>query len=63
MVPFLRIVDFVKEDEPPRYIVKPDDKYMKKENQEMVMIRYGASAAGKGFINKYGASAKNMSDI
>ena len=63
MVPFLRIVDFVKDDEPPRYIKKPDDKYMKKENDEIVMIRYGASAAGKVFINKSGAIANNMFKI
>lgn len=63
MVPFLRIVDFVKDDEPPRYIIKPDNKYIKKENEEMVMIRYGASAAGKVFINKYGAIANNMFKI
>lgn len=60
MVPFLRIVDFVKNDEPPRYIKKPDDKYIKQEDSEMVMIRYGASAAGKVFINKFGAIANNM---
>lgn len=30
MIPFLRIVDFVKKDEPPRYIVKPAEKYLKK---------------------------------
>ena len=63
MVPFLRIVDFVKEDEPPRYIVKPAEKYLKKENEEMVMIRYGANAAGKVFINKFGAIANNMFKI
>ena len=63
MVPFLRIVDFVKDNEPPRYIIKPDNKYIKKENEEMVMIRYGASAAGKVFINKYGAIANNMFKI
>ena len=63
MVPFLRIVDFVKDDEPPRYIIKPDNKYIKKENKEMVMIRYGASAAGKVFINKFGAIANNMFKI
>ena len=38
-------------------------KYIKKENEEMVMIRYGASAAGKVFINKYGAIANNMFKI
>lgn len=61
-VPFLRIVDFVNDNEPPRYIEKPNDKYIKKEN-EMIMIRYGASAAGKVFINKYGAIANNMFKI
>ena len=29
----------------------------------MIMIRYGASAAGKVFINKYGAIANNMFKI
>ena len=61
-VPFLRIVDFVNDNEPPRYIEKPNDKYIKKEN-EMIMIRYGASAAGKVFLNKYGAIANNMFKI
>ena len=61
-VPFLRIVDFVNDNEPPRFIEKPNDKYIKKEN-EMIMIRYGASAAGRVFINKYGAIANNMFKI
>ena len=61
-VPFLRIVDFVNDNEPPRYIEKPNDKYIKQEN-EMIMIRYGASAAGKVFLNKYGAIANNMFKI
>ncbi|WP_086233638.1 restriction endonuclease subunit S [Campylobacter devanensis] len=61
-VPFLRIVDFVNSNESPRYIEKPDDKYIKKEN-EMIMIRYGASACGKVFTNKFGAIANNMFKI
>lgn len=63
MVSFLRIVDFVKNDEPPRYIKKPDDKYIKKEDTDLIMIRYGANAAGKVFLNKYGAIANNMFKI
>lgn len=63
MVQFLRIVDFVKNDEIPRYIYKPDDRYMKQEETELVMIRYGASAAGKVFLNKSGAIANNMFKI
>lgn len=63
MVPFLRIVDFVKNDEPPRYIKKPDEKYIKQENTDLIMIRYGANAAGKVFLNKYGAIANNMFKI
>ena len=61
-VPFIRIVDFVNDNEPPRYIEKPNEKYIKQED-EMVMIRYGASAVGKVFINKYGAIANNMFKI
>jgi type I restriction enzyme S subunit len=61
-VPFLRIVDFVNKNEPPRYIEMPNEKYIKNE-KEMIMIRYGASAAGKVFINKYGAIANNMFKI
>lgn len=63
MVQFLRIVDFVKNDEIPRYIDKPDDRYMKREDTELIMIRYGASAAGKVFLNKSGAIANNMFKI
>ena len=59
---FLRIVDFVTETEPPRYIKKPDDKYLKKDG-ELIMIRYGASAAGKVYTNKSGVIANNMFKI
>ena len=61
-VQFLRIVDFVNDNEQPRYIEKPDDKYINNEN-EMIMIRYGASACGKVFLNKSGAIANNMFKI
>ena len=61
-IQFLRIVDFVNDRELPRYIKRPDEKYIKNEN-ELIMIRYGASAAGKVFINKKGAIANNMFKI
>lgn len=59
---FLRIVDFVSDNEPYRYIEKPSDKYIKSEN-ELIMIRYGASAAGKVFMCYSGAIANNMFKI
>ena len=58
----MRIVDFVSENEPPRYIERPNSKYLKTD-QELVMIRYGASAAGKVFMNHSGAIANNMFKI
>ena len=61
-VRFLRIVDFVNENEPPRYVQKPADKFIK-EDGELIMIRYGASAAGKVFIKHSGAIANNMFKI
>ena len=61
-IQFLRIVDFVTSTEPPRYIKKPDDRYIKKSG-ELIMIRYGASAAGKVFTEKSGAIANNMFKI
>ncbi|MFZ2275387.1 MAG: restriction endonuclease subunit S [Candidatus Nanogingivalis sp.] len=61
-VRFLRIVDFVKENEPPRYITNPGPRYIKKDG-DLVMIRYGASAAGRVFINFSGAIANNMFQI
>lgn len=59
---FLRIVDFVSDNEPYRYIETPSDKYIKSEN-ELIMIRYGASAAGKVFMCHSGAIANNMFKI
>ena len=56
---FLRIVDFVSKNEPYRYIDIPDKKYIKTEG-ELIMVRYGASAAGKVFVNHTGAIANNM---
>jgi type I restriction enzyme S subunit len=61
-VRFLRIVDFVKDDELPRYIKNPGDRYIKNEG-DLVMIRYGASAAGKVFLKYSGAIANNMFQI
>lgn len=61
-VRFLRIVDFVKDDEVPRYIKNPGQRYLK-EDGDLVMIRYGASAAGKVFLNHCGAIANNMFKI
>ncbi|KGQ28954.1 hypothetical protein JP31_00220 [Gallibacterium anatis] len=62
LIRFLRIVDFVKLDEPPRYIKKPDNKYIKKYG-DLIMIRYGASSAGKVFFNNSGAIANNTFKI
>jgi len=59
---FLRIVDFVKDDEPPRYINDPGSRYIKNDG-DLVMIRYGASAAGKVFLKYSGAIANNMFQI
>jgi len=59
---FLRIVDFVKDDEPPRFIKKPGSRYVKSDS-DLVMIRYGASAAGKVFLKYNGAIANNMFQI
>lgn len=59
---FLRIVDFVSNNEPYRYIEKPSNKYIKSDN-ELIMIRYGASAAGKVFMCHSGAIANNMFKI
>ncbi len=61
-VRFLRIVDFVKDDEIPRYIKNPEQRYLKKDG-DLIMIRYGASAAGKVFLNYNGAIANNMFKI
>lgn len=61
-VRFLRIVDFVKDNEPPRYIKNPGSRYVKNDG-DLVMIRYGASAAGKVFLIYNGAIANNMFQI
>ncbi len=52
---FLRIVDFVKDNELPRY--NPGNV---KSDGNLVMIRYGASAAGKVFLKFSGAIANSM---
>ena len=57
---FLRIIDYTDNNEPPRYIKKPDDKYIKKDN-ELIMIRYGTP--GKVCIDYEGAIANNMFKI
>ena len=62
LVRFLRIVDFVKDDEKPRFIKNPGIRYLKKEG-DLIMIRYGASAAGKVFLKFDGAIANNMFQI
>jgi type I restriction enzyme S subunit len=59
---FLRIIDFVKKTKSPRYIKNPGQRYIK-EDGDLVMIRYGASAAGKVFLNHRGAIANNMFKI
>ena len=46
-VRFLRIVDFVSENEPLRYIAQPNVKYIKTD-QELVMIRYLESCLQRG---------------
>ena len=57
---FLRIIDYTNSDEPPRYIKKPNDKYIKK-NNELIMIRYGTP--GKVCLDYEGAIANNMFKI
>ena len=57
---FLRIIDYNNDGEPPRYIKKPDDKYIKKE-KDLIMIRYGTP--GKVCIDYEGAIANNMFKI
>ena len=57
---FLRITDYTNTNEPPRYIKRPDDKYIKKKN-DLIMIRYGTP--GKVCIDYEGAIANNMFKI
>lgn len=56
-VRFLRIIDFTQSDQP-RYIVSPGDRYCV-EKDDIVMVRYGASAGFVGF-GKTGAIANNL---
>lgn len=44
------------------YIENPGDRYIKNEG-DLVMIRYGASAAGKVFLKHSGAIANNLFQI
>jgi type I restriction enzyme, S subunit len=59
-VRFLRIIDFTQQDEPPRFINHPGDKYYLKKN-EIAMVRYGTV----GFVctNKEGVIANNLFKI
>ena len=56
-VRFLRIVDYTKDNEPPRYIEFPGERYIVNES-DIVMIRYGA--AGKVVRGYNGAIANNL---
>jgi len=57
LVQFLRISDFVRDDEPARYIQDPGDRYKVRE-QDLSMIRYGD--AGKVVRGYSGAIANNL---
>jgi type I restriction enzyme S subunit len=57
MVRFLRIVDYTKGDEPPRYIVAPGKQYIVQKT-DLAMIRYGS--AGKICWGYEGVIANNL---
>lgn len=56
---FIRIVDFTNENEEPRYIKTPNEKYFVNE-EDIVMIRYGSQTAGKVVKGLSGVLANNM---
>jgi len=56
---FLRIVDYTKDNEPPRYVNVPQGRYNVNEN-DLVMVRYGSQTAGMIVRGKSGVIANNM---
>ncbi len=62
LVRFIRIVDYTNQNEPPRFITKPSDKYFV-ENEDIVMIRYGSQTAGKVVRGLSGVIANNAFKI
>jgi len=61
-VRFIRIVDYTNENEPIRYINKPNDKYFV-DYDDIVMIRYGSQTAGKVVRGITGVIANNTFKI
>lgn len=61
-VRFIRIIDFTDPTEPPRYIPRPDERYLVEED-DLVMIRYGSKTAGKIARGISGAIANNTFKI
>lgn len=62
LIRFIRIIDYSKTNEPPRYILYPKDSYIVNTN-DIVMIRYGSQTAGKVVRGISGAIANNMFKI
>ncbi len=63
LVRFIRIVDYTSNgDEPPRYIAKPNKKYIVSQD-DLVMIRYGSKTAGRVGMGLAGAIANNTFKI
>lgn len=62
LIRFIRIIDYSKTNEPPRYILYPKDSYIVNAN-DIVMIRYGSQTAGKVVRGISGAIANNMFKI
>lgn len=60
LIRFLRISDFVRSDEPPRYILNPGSQYLV-EADDICMIRYGD--AGRAVTGLAGALANNLFKI
>ncbi|MFC0119171.1 restriction endonuclease subunit S [Pseudoalteromonas xiamenensis] len=60
LIRFLRISDFVRSDEPPRYILNPGSQYLVEED-DICMIRYGD--AGRAVTGLAGALANNLFKI
>lgn len=60
LIRFLRISDFVRSDEPPRYILNPGSQYLV-EADDICMIRYGD--AGRAVTGLTGALANNLFKI
>lgn len=62
LIRFIRIIDYSKNNEPPRYISCPKNSYIVNDD-DIVMIRYGSQTAGKVVRGISGAIANNMFKI